>query len=304
VTVLADASDEKGVAEVRFYLDGKQVGTDDTAPYWFDVELPAGVGQRALGVRAIDTDGQLSQIVYIYVSVKAVPLTRVTGRVVDESGTGVRDAVVVDVASGRSGVSDDTGFFEVSSVPATAPLRLAVTGTIGGSERHDSFGPFAPVAGGTTTVGDLVLKTVTTQVTEDSGAVVAVPVGFVVSNSVSATQDEAAAGAVVAVPVAFSTRPHVFSVAPKDGHRQASLTLTLTGVGFEDATSVSFAKEGTSSSEIAVVSFEPSVDGRTMTVGITVDSLASIGPWYVVVTSPRGPSPSALDGSNVFEVLP
>ena len=59
VPVLVDASDDRGVAEVRLLDDGQQVGSDTAAPYEF-VYRPTGgdVGRNTLIAVAIDSGGQ------------------------------------------------------------------------------------------------------------------------------------------------------------------------------------------------------------------------------------------------------
>jgi hypothetical protein len=62
-TLRADASDDIGIVQVDFLLDGLAAGTVQTAPYEVTVQLPYGPDGSAVLIQAIatDTDGQTSQ---------------------------------------------------------------------------------------------------------------------------------------------------------------------------------------------------------------------------------------------------
>ena len=62
VSLSATASDAGGISEVRFLVDGAQVGSDTTAPYTFDWDTSAlADGQYALTAEAVDTAGNTAQ---------------------------------------------------------------------------------------------------------------------------------------------------------------------------------------------------------------------------------------------------
>jgi hypothetical protein len=57
-TIAASASDNVGVASVQFYIDGKLMATDTSAPYSFNWNLrKAGLGAHTIAVRATDAAG-------------------------------------------------------------------------------------------------------------------------------------------------------------------------------------------------------------------------------------------------------
>ena len=56
------ASDAGGISEVRFLVDGAQVGSDTTAPYTFDWDTSTVAdGQYALRAEAVDAAGNTAQ---------------------------------------------------------------------------------------------------------------------------------------------------------------------------------------------------------------------------------------------------
>ncbi len=73
VTLTATASDAGGVAEVRFLVDGAQVGTDTTSPYSFDWDTSTVAdGQYALRAEARDQAGNTARSGEVIVTVANV----------------------------------------------------------------------------------------------------------------------------------------------------------------------------------------------------------------------------------------
>ncbi len=118
--------------------------------------VPYGVTQ--LSLRADVTDGDLSAFATRELTVTPDPLTTVSGRVVDANGQPVEGAQVRIPERNRSTVSAADGTFTFTQV-TTSQGNLTVTATrvIGGNTAFGSSASTAPVAGGVTVVGDIVL---------------------------------------------------------------------------------------------------------------------------------------------------
>ncbi len=77
LSVLAAASDDRGIAKVEFLLDGRVIGSDSSAPYALTYKVPSKLayGAHTLTARATDTAGQITTVA---VSVKRVRTLSVT----------------------------------------------------------------------------------------------------------------------------------------------------------------------------------------------------------------------------------
>jgi YVTN family beta-propeller protein len=153
-----NATDDIAVAGVNFLVNGQVVFTDTAAPFEYNLTVPAGAPVITLGATAIDFGGNIGAAPDIHVNVIPDPLTTVGGRVVDENSQPVAGAAVSVL--GRTAQSAADGAFSITNVPTikgdlvveasfTRPDTTLLTGR---------SSPTAPVAGGTTSVGDIVLR--------------------------------------------------------------------------------------------------------------------------------------------------
>lgn len=77
VTLTADATDDVGVVQVRFFADGDAIGTDNTAPFSIDWLTDIANGAHTLTARASDAAGNTADSGPVTVTVANATLTQV-----------------------------------------------------------------------------------------------------------------------------------------------------------------------------------------------------------------------------------
>ena len=152
------ASDDVGVVAVGFVVDGQTIFTDTTEPYRFNLAVPAGVTSVVIGARAIDLGGNIGVAPDVLVNVEADELTTLSGRVLEPTG-GVPVAGATVTALGEfSALTLPDGTFTIGNVP-TVPgdLRVFASGDVGGEILTAASARVAPIPGGITDAGDILL---------------------------------------------------------------------------------------------------------------------------------------------------
>lgn len=124
ITVLADASDDVGVARVRFFVDGVPIGEDTLAPYTTDFE-PTEAGEPVLSAVAVDGADQESPADTVTITVlEGGGPTALGGRVVDDAAIAVAGATVrcrgVDGSDLGETMTDGDGLFALPTTPTGA----------------------------------------------------------------------------------------------------------------------------------------------------------------------------------------
>ncbi len=121
VTLSVTASDNVGVAEVRFFVDGVLLGTDTTSPFSIDWDTAAEAdGDHVLSAEAQDAAGNIGQSANVTVTVRNVlqfavsPVGAEEVIPVDSAGTAQAD-LTINLASG-----DVQGNLSVNGIAATA----------------------------------------------------------------------------------------------------------------------------------------------------------------------------------------
>jgi hypothetical protein len=186
VQIEALASDDRGVAEVEFYVDGVLLGADATAPYTWSWSTPtASPGAHVLLARARDATGNVgtSPVVPVTVLDQSPPSVQVTH---PSPGSTVSGTVTVAVSA-----TDDVGVARVDfyvdatlrSIDTVAPYLFAWDTTTSSNGGHSLYARAYDAAGNSApspTVGVVVSNAVfdsafraplcaTVQVTCDSG---------------------------------------------------------------------------------------------------------------------------------------
>lgn len=152
VEVAIGATDPQGVTRVDVELAGQPEAGGSDRPYRYTVRVPATAGPLTLVARATDTIGQEATAEAHY-EVVPDPATTAEGRVVDGAGQGVEGAELLCV--GLPGTSGADGYFSVPGIP-TVRGRISC-GVRSGADLAGRSAPVAPVAGGVTRLGDVVL---------------------------------------------------------------------------------------------------------------------------------------------------
>jgi len=157
VRLVAGATDDVGVASVRFFADGAQVAQDVTPPFEVDFPVPVGVTQVVVSAEAEDGLGQTGASPDVTLAVIPDPGTTVEGTIVLEDGTPAAGATVT--ARDLSTTSLGDGSFRLEGVPtANGSFNVnAILETPDDSLRGTS--PLVdPVPGGVVDVGAIVLS--------------------------------------------------------------------------------------------------------------------------------------------------
>lgn len=156
--VTVQATDDVQVAAVEFLVNGNVVFTDSAAPYQFTVTAPLGVTTFALGARAIDIGNNVGVATGVQVNVSPDPKTTVVGRVLDGDSNPVAGAAVT-TSSLQTGVTNADGTFSIAGVPTVVGnIIVTASATIDGKQLRGSSASFAPVPGGATNVGDIIVR--------------------------------------------------------------------------------------------------------------------------------------------------
>jgi hypothetical protein len=157
IQIAAAVTDNGAVTHVRLQATPGDVDVDLTVPpYQVAFVVPAGVSGVTFTATAVDDWGNTTVVAHT-TSVIPDPLTTVTGRVVDLNGQPVGGATVRVLSLAAQSAADGT--FSIAGVP-TLQATLTVTALIARDNQTilGSSAPIAPVRGGTTTVGDIVIK--------------------------------------------------------------------------------------------------------------------------------------------------
>ena len=155
ITVAAEATDDIGITQVEFFMDGAAIGVDTSAPYAV-IAAPTGTGETGrlvrLGAIALDSAANTVTANEVLVQLIPDPLTTVVGRVVDDSGLPVEDATVSCLGIDAITIAD--GSFEISSIGTLDETIGCIAQTDTASGISDRM---APVRGGITDMGDIIL---------------------------------------------------------------------------------------------------------------------------------------------------
>jgi hypothetical protein len=154
LTVSAEAFDDIAVASVNFLVNGTVVFTDTSAPYEYSLTVPSSTSSVTLLAEAFDLANNRGQSAPVTLQVIPDPLTTVTGRVLDEAGTVVSGAAV-SVTGDFTTTTGNDGRFSIPGVTTVnGDIVAQATFNQSGTELRGSSVGFAPVRGGTTSVGD------------------------------------------------------------------------------------------------------------------------------------------------------
>ena len=133
ITLTVTADDNIGVTEVRFFVDGVLLGSDDTAPYSIEWDTSSeSDGEHELTAEAEDAEGNVGESGNVIVNVRNVVQFAVAASgeeevpPVESAGTAQAD-LMINLASGEV-----SGELRVSGLPATAAhIHDAFAGTNG-----------------------------------------------------------------------------------------------------------------------------------------------------------------------------
>jgi hypothetical protein len=161
--VVAGATDDNQVVQVRIYADGVLVWFGSAPPFQSSITVPAAGQDVHLYAVARDSVGQETTSTVVVVHAVPDPTNTVVGTVVDRSGAPVSGAALTVTAGGfavATGTSGADGSFSVPGVPSNAgSIAVLAAATINGcGAQGTSSPPVPPVAGGNTFVGVVTLN--------------------------------------------------------------------------------------------------------------------------------------------------
>lgn len=154
--VTVAASDDRGVSQVRLFVDGQAGPTDGSAPYEFTLTVPSSGSEVRLSAQAMDVLGQIATSPEIVLTLVPDPGTTVTGSVVSTDGQPVAGATVL--CRGVAATSGENGMFTMADVPTLNDISCLATYT--GPQGTPFSGTSVlvpPVPEGITDVGPIVL---------------------------------------------------------------------------------------------------------------------------------------------------
>jgi RHS repeat-associated protein len=126
--VLVDASDNVGIKDVAFSVNGQQIATSDTSPYQFTLSVPAVyAGGTALVLSAVARDLTNATAVATAQTVVSGP-SGISGYVFDDATGYPLSGVSAQLNSENSVVTEGAGTFSLVSTTPTGVVRLTKDG--------------------------------------------------------------------------------------------------------------------------------------------------------------------------------
>ncbi|MET0622683.1 MAG: Ig-like domain-containing protein [Pyrinomonadaceae bacterium] len=155
--ITVQATDDVQVAAVDFLVNGNVVFTDSAAPYQFDLTVPLAVSTLTLGARAVDVGNNVALAQTVQLNVIPDPKTTVAGRVVDNNSNPVPGALVT--IGQQAAITGSDGAFSIPQVPTIfGNIAVTASATVNGVKLRGRSAGVAPVPGGVTSVGDIVVR--------------------------------------------------------------------------------------------------------------------------------------------------
>ncbi|MCI0372469.1 MAG: IPT/TIG domain-containing protein, partial [candidate division NC10 bacterium] len=110
------------------------------------------------------------------------------------------------------------------------------------------------------------------------------------------------ANPLAAAGVSVSPVPVITGVAPGNGARGTTITVTLTGAGLGGATALTVLRNGAADSLVTVSNLSPAPDGTSLTATLTIDAAAEVGGRILQVIAGGSASTALGTGTNAFTV--
>jgi hypothetical protein len=155
--ISVNATDDVAVASVNFTVNGSVVFTATSAPYQYNYTVPLNATSLTLGATAVDYGNNVGTAQTVTVNVIPDPGTTVTGTVQTKAGQPVIGATVT-VFGTYTATTASNGTFSILGVPTVrGNLLVFATTTANGSVQSGFSSVVAPVAGGTTALGTIII---------------------------------------------------------------------------------------------------------------------------------------------------
>ncbi len=152
--ITAQAADDQAVAGVNFSVNGQLVFVATSSPYQFIYVVPTNVTTLTIGAQAVDYGSNTGSASPVTINVIPDPLTTAHGQVVDPQNNPISGASIA--CQNNTAVSGADGSFSVTGLSTIQGAIQCTSTTSSGTAK--SF-EFAPVRGGTTELGLIVMST-------------------------------------------------------------------------------------------------------------------------------------------------
>jgi len=111
------------------------------------------------------------------------------------------------------------------------------------------------------------------------------------------------AATMVATPISVTLAPLITGVSPASGTHGTTVSVTLTGVGFSDATAITFLRNNAPDSTLSASLVSVNAGGTQATLQVVLATSAPTGVRVVQITTPANTStPMGTTGVNLFTV--
>jgi hypothetical protein len=156
--ITVNATDDVAVAAVNFLVNGQVVFTATSKPYQFNFTVPHVPGSLTIGATAVDLGGNVGTAPNVTLNVIPDPGTTVVCTVVDLNQNPVPGATVTLLGGTLTTTASD-GTFSIPGAPTIlGGLFVTASGTVNGVLLGGASAVVAPVSGGVTNVGTIVLS--------------------------------------------------------------------------------------------------------------------------------------------------
>jgi hypothetical protein len=155
--IAVQASDDVAVAAVNLFVNGQEVFTTTSTPYQFTYPVPLDATSLTIGAQAVDFGENTGTASAVIVNAISDPLTTAQGRVVDSTNVPVAGANVVCQAKTAASAADGT--FNIAGLSTIqGPIQCTATATVAGALKAGVSNSFAPVGGGVTSIGTIIIS--------------------------------------------------------------------------------------------------------------------------------------------------
>jgi hypothetical protein len=292
VAIAATASDDVGVSHVVFYVDGSQIGSDETAPYEISWDTTASTdGEHVLTATAFDAAGNAGNADAVTVTVNNAPPPADTVAPTVSISTPAGGATVSGTITISAAASDDVGVTEVHffaggtliGADTTAPYDIAWDTTATANGSVDLTATATDAAGNT---GNAAPVTVTVDNSAPAAALAALslnPTTVVGGNSSTGTVTLDAAAPAGGITVALASSNTSAATVPAgvtiaEGTTSATFTVTTSTVSANTSSTISAGYNGvtrtatlTVTSATTTTNFSGRID-KNQTINQTVSS--------------------------------
>jgi hypothetical protein len=157
IILQAGVTDDEGIIQVSFFVDGVEIATPFTSPFETYWTVPTNITSLVIEATATDTVGRTTSVLRTF-SVIPDPKTTVVGRVLTTDGQPVSGADITIFDTFTAQTASD-GTFSIANVPTLKGVVYAKAfALLNNIAATNASLPAVPVRSGTTNIGDIKLS--------------------------------------------------------------------------------------------------------------------------------------------------